>query len=221
MSSCVDEVCGQCQIKVIRCVITSKIIRQSVLSGVSKYTTMEEENDAAAAAAAAPDAVGQEATKQTNNDESSNAAVDGTADAKDTASSGRAKRVRKATTTYVPEEETKKEIIIPDGKGEKLQDMPNVVAKFQDITWSNPGLKHLYNIVFGRGKKADFKKHLLQFNGLVFSEGNEEAEKDKLLEKVTFLFSYSLFSIICMISYVVVISPTSTTNPSFFMNISS
>jgi len=212
----VDEVCGQCQIKVISCVITSKIIRQSVLSGVSKYTTMEEENDAAA-----PDAVGQEATKQTNNDESSNAAVDGTADAKDTASSGRAKRVRKATTTYVPEEETKKEIIIPDGKGEKLQDMPNVVAKFQDITWSNPGLKHLYNIVFGRGKKADFKKHLLQFNGLVFSEGNEEAEKDKLLEKVTFLFSYSLFSIICMISYVVVISPTSTTNPSFFMNISS
>ena len=55
------------------------------------------------------------------------------ADTQDTAvSSGRAKRVRKSTTNYVPEEETKKEIVIPDGKGTKLEDMANVVAKFKD-----------------------------------------------------------------------------------------
>jgi hypothetical protein len=143
---------------------------------------MEEEN--ATATDAAADAVGEEVTKQ--NDESSSAADD--EKDKDTAPpSGRAKRVRKATTNYVPEEETKKEIIIPDGTGEKLQDMPNVVAKFQAITWSNASLKQLYNLVFGVGRKENFKKHLLQFNGLVFTEGKEEAEKDKVLQKVSFL----------------------------------
>ena len=106
--------------------------------------------------------------------------------AKDTASSsgGRPKRERKSATNYAPEQESKKEITIPDGKGEKLKDMPNVVAKFQDVTWSTPSLKSLYNIVFGRGKKADFKKHLLQFNGFCFTEENEEDEKDKVTQKV-------------------------------------
>lgn len=103
------------------------------------------------------------------------------------ASSGRAKRVRKSTTNYVPEEETKKEIVIPDGKGTKLEDMPNVVAKFKDVTWSTPSLKNLYSIVFGVGQKKNFKAHLLQFSGLVFPEGKEEAEKEKVQNKVSFL----------------------------------
>lgn len=103
------------------------------------------------------------------------------------ASSGRAKRVRKSTTNYVPEEETKKEIVIPDGKGMKLEDMPNIVAKFKDVTWSTPALKNLYSIVFGVGQKKNFKAHLLQFSGLVFPEGKEEAEKEKVQNKVSFL----------------------------------
>lgn len=103
------------------------------------------------------------------------------------ASSGRAKRVRKSTTNYVPEEETKKEIVIPDGKGTKLEDMPNVVAKFKDVTWSTPSLKNLYSIVFGVGQKKNFKAHLLQFNGFVFPEGKGEAEKEKVQNKVSFL----------------------------------
>ena len=161
-------------------------------------STMEEEN-------AAPHVVADEATKQSAavaaaaaveaNADDDDAPEDKGDDAEDTpapaadtidgASSGRGKRVRKSTTNYVPEEETKKEIIIPRGKGEKLQDMPNVVARFQEVTWSTPSLKMLYSIVFGVGKKADFKKHLLQFNGLVFPEGKEEAEKEKVQLKVS------------------------------------
>lgn len=108
-------------------------------------------------------------------------------------SSGRAKRVRKSTTNYVPEEETKKEIVIPDGKGTKLEDMPNVVAKFKDVTWSTPALKNLYSIVFGVGQKKNFKAHLLQFSGLVFPEGKEEAEKEKVQNKVSFLGTIRLW----------------------------
>ena len=161
---------------------------------------MEEENTTAAAPAAAPDAAVPDATaddaKQNNataavveenaadattNDDKKDTAA---ADTKEAASSGRAKRVRKSTTNYVPEEETKKEVIIPVGKGDKLEDMPNVVSMFKDVTWSTPSLKMMYSIVFGVGKKADFKKHLLQFNGLAFPEGQEETEKEKVLQKV-------------------------------------
>ncbi len=113
-------------------------------------------------------------------------------DTKDTASSGRPKRVRKSATNYVPEEETKKEIAIPDGKGEKLEDMPNVVSNFKDVTWSTPCLKSLYSIVFGVGKRADFKKHLLQFNGFSFLEEKEDAEFEKVSQKVSCLSAYIL-----------------------------
>jgi hypothetical protein len=115
------------------------------------------------------------------------------------ASSGRAKRVRKSTTNYVPEEETKKEIVIPDGKGTKLEDMPNVVAKFKDVTWSTPSLKNLYSIVFGVGQKKNFKAHLLQFNGFVFPEGKEDAEKEKVQSKVSFLGTIQAMATTCYV----------------------
>eukprot|EP00574_Skeletonema_japonicum_P004488 CAMPEP_0201718884 /NCGR_PEP_ID=MMETSP0593-20130828/4296_1 /ASSEMBLY_ACC=CAM_ASM_000672 /TAXON_ID=267983 /ORGANISM="Skeletonema japonicum, Strain CCMP2506" /LENGTH=329 /DNA_ID=CAMNT_0048209271 /DNA_START=80 /DNA_END=1069 /DNA_ORIENTATION=- len=163
---------------------------------------MDEENTTTAAAAAAgegPETAGQsknddESTAAAAQEKNDNATTDdgedtGGADApaddtKDAASSGRPKRVRKASTNYVPEEETKKEVAIPDGKGEKLEDMPNVVAKFGDVTWSTPCLKSLYSIVFGVGKRADFKKHLLQFNGFSFSEDKEDAEFEKVTQKM-------------------------------------
>ena len=158
---------------------------------------MDEENNTAAATDAVPDSVVEQpaaAAVQENADNATaveNAGGEDTSDApddtKDTASSGRPKRVRKSTTNYVPEEETKKETIIPEGKGEKLQDMPNVVAKFGDVTWSTPSLKSLYYIVFGVGKRADFKKNLLQFNGFNFTEDEEEAELEKVTQKVSFL----------------------------------
>jgi hypothetical protein len=101
-------------------------------------------------------------------------------------SSGREQRVRKSVDAYDPtaDEKEKKELIIPEGKGEKLEDMPRVVANFKNVTWSDPHLKMLHTIVFGRGQKKEFKTHLLQFNGLVYPEGKEEEEQEKLKQKM-------------------------------------
>ena len=87
---------------------------------------------------------------------------------------GRAKRVRKQTEAFKPIAEEVKTVEIPQGKGTKLKDMPNVVAHFSEVTWSDPNLKTLYNIVFGVGQKKNFKKHLLEFSGL--PEGDTKAE---------------------------------------------
>jgi len=85
---------------------------------------------------------------------------------------------------YTVEEKSQKETEIPNGKGEKLEQMPNVVNNFKAITWSNPVLHDFHSIVFGQGKKKHFKGHLLQFNGVVYSEGKEATEKDKFLAKM-------------------------------------
>ena len=96
----------------------------------------------------------------------------------------RGKRTRKSAVIYTVEEKPQKEREIPDGKGEKLEQMPNVVDNFKAVTWSDPSLHDLYSIIFGQGKKKNFKEHLLQFNGVVYPEGKEETEKDKILAKM-------------------------------------
>lgn len=101
-----------------------------------------------------------------------------------TEKSRRGKRIRKSTVNYTVEEKSQKEKKIPLGKGEKLEQMPNVVDNFKAITWSDLDLQNLYSIVFGQGRKKQFKEHLLQFNGVVYPEGKEEAEKDKILAKM-------------------------------------
>ena len=101
---------------------------------------------------------------------------------------GRAKRERKTVKAFNPEEyvEEKKEVVIPDGSGDKLEDIPNVVENFKAVTWSDPHLKMLYSLVFGgRGKKKEFKKHLLEFSGLVYAEGTDtEEEREKMKDKM-------------------------------------
>ena len=97
---------------------------------------------------------------------------------------GRGRRERKAVQVYAPVEEEKAEKVIPVGKGEKLEDMPNVVAKFKAVTWSDPNLKVLYSLVFGVGKKKEFKAHLLQFGGLVIPMGKEDVERERLKQKL-------------------------------------
>jgi len=74
--------------------------------------------------------------------------------------------------------------VVPKGKGVKLSAMPNVVANFKDVTWSDPDLNSLHNVVFGQGRKKEYKANLLKFNGVVYSEGKEEAEKDKIRLKM-------------------------------------
>ena len=94
-------------------------------------------------------------------------------------------RVRKSVDAYDPTAVTeKKEFIIPNGSGEKLEDMPRVVANLKNITWSDPHLKMLHQIIFGRGQKKEFKTHLFQFNGVVFPEGEKEEEREKLKQKM-------------------------------------
>ena len=101
---------------------------------------------------------------------------------------GRAKRERKTVKAFNPEEyvEEKKEVVILDGSGDKLEDIPNVVENFKAVTWSDPHLKMLYSLVFGgRGKKKEFKKHLLEFSGLVYAEGTDkEEEREKMKDKM-------------------------------------
>ncbi|KAL7463853.1 hypothetical protein ACHAXS_004205 [Conticribra weissflogii] len=99
--------------------------------------------------------------------------------------SGRERRERKSTEFLSPGEKEEKPKVIPAGKGTKFQDIPNIVAKFKEITWSNPHLHNLHMLVLGRGKKKDFKQNLLQFSGLVYPEGCDvEAEQDKVKFKM-------------------------------------
>ena len=99
--------------------------------------------------------------------------------------SGRERRERKSTDFLTSEEKEKKVKVIPEGKGEKLGDIPNIVANLKAVTWSDPHLHMLYKIVFGMGKKKEFKPHLLKFNGLVYPEGSDiEAEKEKVKIKM-------------------------------------
>lgn len=139
--------------------------------------TPKEEADTATAEEAAPEPEAQKA-KSTTQSSSSPPAPAGT--------STREKRVRKSVDSFDPSSNlaTKTEFVIPNGSGEKLSDMPRVVANLKDITWSDPHLKMLHQIVFGRGQKKEFKSHLLQFNGLVFPSGKEEEEREKLLQKM-------------------------------------
>ena len=52
------------------------------------------------------------------------------------------------------------------------------------ITYSDIKMKTLHSLIFGQGKKKDFRKHLMQFNGLVYAEGTEESERERLREKM-------------------------------------
>mmetsp|Transcript_33169 Transcript_33169/g.80230 ORF Transcript_33169/g.80230 Transcript_33169/m.80230 type:complete len:867 (+) Transcript_33169:60-2660(+) len=96
------------------------------------------------------------------------------------------RRVTKPTQFYEPAKETKtrEERAITEGKGEKLKDIPNVVRNFRDVASSDPRLKMLHSVVFGRGKKTGFKARLLRFSGVVHQESEEEEERKKMKERI-------------------------------------
>jgi len=105
------------------------------------------------------------------------------------------KRVRKSTEIFVSNDgmATQKETIIQPGIGMKLEDMPNVVSNFEEVTWSNPHLKMLHTIAFGQGKKKEFKSKLLQFSGLPYmvkkgdksDDNNKDDDKNSAMEEDT------------------------------------
>jgi hypothetical protein len=115
-----------------------------------------------------------------------------TTDAKDTAKeptaspTGRVRRERKSIETFVPGESAKEKEAYPDGKGQKLKDIPNVAANFKGVTWSDPHLRMLHTLVIGgNGKKKELKSNLLEFSGIVYPEGkDEEEERQKMRERM-------------------------------------
>lgn len=115
----------------------------------------------------------------------------------------RGKRERKSIQNFNPKEydKQKKEIVISMGRGVKLMDMPNVVENLKAITWSDTHLKLLHSLIFGgRGKKKEFKAHLLQFNGIVYPEGNDlEEERMKLRQKLYKLTLPGLMSVMDLV----------------------
>ena len=90
--------------------------------------------------------------------------------------SGRVKRERKSIEAFNPASTNAKvKEIYPDGKGTKLKDIPNVVANLQAITWSDPHLRMLHQIIFGGiAKKKELKSDLLEFSGIVYTKGKTE-----------------------------------------------
>ena len=91
-------------------------------------------------------------------------------------------RERKSTSILdTSQESKKKEICIEQGTGTTLAAMPIVVENLKKITYNDPSLKAVYGIVFGQGKKKEFKKHLLQFNGFVYSAAAETAAATMIL----------------------------------------
>ena len=93
-------------------------------------------------------------------------------------------RVRKATAAFVPTMFTSKKnqgLEVAPGNGTKLEDMPNVVSNFQQVTWSNPHLKMLHMIVFGVGKKKEFKQRLLGFSGYA---NMDSSQTEKIRAKI-------------------------------------
>ena len=88
----------------------------------------------------------------------------------------RVKRERKSIEAFNPASTNAKvKEIYPDGKGTKLKDIPNVVANLQAITWSDPHLRMLHQIIFGGiAKKKELKSDLLEFSGIVYTKGKTE-----------------------------------------------
>jgi len=79
-------------------------------------------------------------------------------------------RARKSTSILdTSQVSKKKDVCIEQGTGTTLAAMPIVVENLKKMTSNDPRLKAVYGIVFGQGKKKEFKKHLLQFNGFVYS----------------------------------------------------
>jgi hypothetical protein len=93
-----------------------------------------------------------------------------------TNSGSRVKRERKSIEAFNPASTNAKvKEIYPDGKGTKLKDIPNVVANLQAITWSDPHLRMLHQIIFGgTAKKKELKSDLLEFSGIVYTKGKTE-----------------------------------------------
>jgi len=94
------------------------------------------------------------------------------------------KRERKQVERLAPVVQQRKEVVVVKGKGKALEDIENVAFMIQKTSRNEKSLQHLHSVLFGPGKRLEFKKHLLAFSGLVYKEGQEKEEREKISKKL-------------------------------------
>jgi len=78
----------------------------------------------------------------------------------------------------------KNTVKLQDGKGTKIKDMQNVMENLKKYSGSSDELQALYRVMFGkRGKKLEVKKHIYEFNGLVYG-GDKEKGREKVFDSM-------------------------------------
>ncbi|CAL8462721.1 g2254 [Coccomyxa elongata] len=94
-------------------------------------------------------------------------------------------RKRKQVEFFAPADVKKAEkLVIKEGKGTKLADIPNVVFHFSKVTGKDELLEELHFLLFKRrGKLATRKKEILGFSGFVY-DGSAEEGHAKVAEKL-------------------------------------
>ncbi|KFM26903.1 putative membrane protein [Auxenochlorella protothecoides] len=69
-------------------------------------------------------------------------------------------------------------LTVPEGRGSKLRDIPNVNFKLGKITGRDELTEHLHNVLYRRkGAAAQRKKAVLDFSGFVFDDASRAAKK--------------------------------------------
>ena len=89
------------------------------------------------------------------------------------------KRERVAVAAFVPPpEKDKEEFVVPEGAGDKLGDIENIVFKIGKHNAASEELKQLHRACFGRaGSKNEIKKNLREFSGFVCEDMAAEKAK--------------------------------------------
>jgi len=84
------------------------------------------------------------------------------------------------------EEKEEKEIVIPKGKGKKLEDCDNVAKEINNRLRSDDLLRTVHQVLLGRvNKKTALKDNLLAFNGVVYEDSKGREKLEQKLERLT------------------------------------
>jgi len=80
------------------------------------------------------------------------------------------------------EEPKHKEIVIPDGKGKRLEQIEPIAAEINKRTRTDEILRDVHSCILGRvTKKVDVKANLLEFNGIVYDDSKTREYWEKKL----------------------------------------
>eukprot|EP00934_Nitzschia_sp_Nitz4_P002839 Nitzschia sp. Nitz4//scaffold141_size107518//83035//84098//NITZ4_004292-RA/size107518-snap-gene-0.198-mRNA-1//-1//CDS//3329536336//2829//frame0 len=114
---------------------------------------------------------------------------------------GKRKRTSIADKAFEPEDFTMKEqqgVILTEGRGSALKDMPSVVASVKRFVDELPNAHALlFGARVGKVSKKDMMKHILDFNGYLrkVPKGQEESEMEAEDEELETLYSKRAFKL--------------------------